>query len=176
MSGERRGAGGGLAVDLVPVAFTSLALLEEGPYEGVYDIGLVLLQPVTGPGNDVKTEMIPDVEAASLGHFLFQEGIPLSPQQQHRRPDVVMAQREGATERKERHEKPSVDHIRPIFSSLASCYLQNLILNPSPYIQSSEQSSLIISHTTSEYLIIPTEYFSLRRHKNFTKLYLSQQH
>ena len=91
---------------LVPVALTSLSLLEEGPYEGVHDVGLVLLQPVTGPGDDVETEMVPDVEAACLGHFLLQEGVPLAPQQQHRRPDVVLAQREGAEgERGERGEK-----------------------------------------------------------------------
>lgn len=76
-------AGGGLAVDLVPVAFTSLSLLEEGPYEGVHNIRLVLLQPMTGPRNNVETEMIPDVEATCLCHFLLQEGIPLTPQQQH---------------------------------------------------------------------------------------------
>lgn len=75
---------------LVPVAFTSLSLLQEGPYEGVHNIGLVLLQPVAGPRNDVEAEMIPDVEAASLGHLLLQERIPLSPQQQHRRPDVTV--------------------------------------------------------------------------------------
>lgn len=91
-------AGGGLAVRgfLVPVAFASLALLEEGPYEGVHNVGLVLLQPVAGPGDDVETEVIPDVDAARLGHLLLQEGVPLAPQQQHRGPDVVVAQGEGA--------------------------------------------------------------------------------
>lgn len=64
-------AGGGLAVGLVPVAFASLSLLEEGPYEGVHNIRLVLLQPVTGARNYVETEMIPDVEAACLSHFLL---------------------------------------------------------------------------------------------------------
>ncbi len=89
-------------MDLVPVAFASLSLLEEGPYEGVHNIRLVLLQPVAGPRNDVETEMIPDVEAACLGHFLLQEGVPFTPQQQHRRPDVILAQGEGAKERKEK--------------------------------------------------------------------------
>lgn len=81
-------------VFLVPVAFASLALLEEGPYEGVHNVGLVLLQPVAGPGDDVETEVIPDVDAARLGHLLLQEGVPLAPQQQHRGPDVVVAQGE----------------------------------------------------------------------------------
>lgn len=94
-----RGEGGGLSVDLVPVAFASLPLLEEGPYEGVHDVRLVLLQPVTGSRDDVETEMIPDIEAACLRHFLLQEGVTLPPQQQHRRPDVVLAQGEGAEER-----------------------------------------------------------------------------
>lgn len=94
------GGGAGLAVGLVPVAFTCLTLLEEGPYEGVDDVGLVLLQPVAGSRDDVETEMIPDVEAAGLGHLLLQEGVPLPPQQQHRRPDVVMAQGQGAVETK----------------------------------------------------------------------------
>lgn len=52
---------GGLAVGLAPVALASLSLLEEGPYEGVDDVRLVLLQPVTGPRDDVETEMVPDV-------------------------------------------------------------------------------------------------------------------
>ena len=78
-------------MDLVPVAFATLALLEKGPYEGVHNVRLVLLQPVTGPRDDVEAEMIPDVEAACLGHLLLQEGIPLAPQQQHRRPDMVVA-------------------------------------------------------------------------------------
>lgn len=86
---------------LVPVAFTSLSLLKEGPYEGVHDIRLVLLQPVTGPRNDVEAEMVPDVEAAGLSHFLLQKRVPLTPQQQHRRPDVVLAQGEGAMDREE---------------------------------------------------------------------------
>lgn len=86
-------------MDLVPVAFASLSLLEEGPYEGVHNIRLVLLQPVAGPGDDVETEVIPDVEAACFGHFLLQEGVPLAPQQQHRRPDVILAQGQGANER-----------------------------------------------------------------------------
>lgn len=81
-------------MDLVPVAFTSLSLLQKGPYEGVDNIRLVLLKPVAGPRNNVETEMIPDVEAAGLSHFLFQERITLSPQQQHRRPDMIVAQRE----------------------------------------------------------------------------------
>lgn len=95
-------AGEYATVDLVPVAFASLSLLEESPYEGVHNVRLVLLQPVAGPGNDVETEMIPDVEAACLGHFLLQEGVPLTPQQQHRRPDVILAQGEGAKKRKKK--------------------------------------------------------------------------
>lgn len=85
-------------MDLVPVAFTSLSFFEEGPNEGVHNVRLVLLQPVAGPRNDVETEMIPDVQAAGLGHFLLQEGVALAPQQQHRRPDVILAQGEGAME------------------------------------------------------------------------------
>lgn len=81
---------------LVPVALTSFSLLEEGPYEGVYNVRLVLLQPVTGPRNDVETEMIPDVKSACLGHLLLQEGVSLTPQQQDWRSDVVLAQRQGA--------------------------------------------------------------------------------
>lgn len=100
--GQGGGGGGGLAVDLVPVAFASLSFLQEGPYEGVHNIRLVLLQPVTGPRYDVETEMIPDVEAACLGHFLLEEGISLPPQQQHRRPDMVLAQGEGAEDTKEK--------------------------------------------------------------------------
>lgn len=88
---------------LVPVAFASLALLEEGPYEGVHNVGLVLLQPVAGPGDDVETEVIPDVDAACLGHLLLQEGVPLAPQQQHRGPDVVVAQGEGAAGGKDKN-------------------------------------------------------------------------
>lgn len=98
MNGGWQG-GGGRAGDLVPVAFMTLSLLEEGPYEGVDNVRLVLLQPVAGPRNDVETEMVPDVEAARLGHFLLQEGVTLSPQQQHWRPDVILAQGEGATVR-----------------------------------------------------------------------------
>lgn len=98
-------AGGGFAMDLVPVAFASLSLLEECPYEGVNNIRLVLLQPVAGPRNDVETEMIPDVKATCLGHFLLQEGVPLTPQQQHGRPDVILAQWEGAKERKVKKKK-----------------------------------------------------------------------
>lgn len=93
--GNRRvGRWGGL----IPVALSSLSLLEECPYEGVHDIRLVLLQPVAGPGNDVETEMVPDVEAARFGHLLLQERIALTPQQQHGRPDVILTQGEGATE------------------------------------------------------------------------------
>lgn len=84
------------SLTLVPVALTSFSLLEEGPYEGVYNVRLVLLQPVTGPGNYVETEMIPDVKAACLGHLLLQEGVSLAPQQQDWRSDVVLAQRQGA--------------------------------------------------------------------------------
>lgn len=80
---------------LVPVALTSFSLLEEGPYKGVDDVRLVLLQPVTGPRNNVETEMIPDVEAASLGHLLFQEGVSFTPQQQDWRSDVILAQGQG---------------------------------------------------------------------------------
>lgn len=96
------------AVGLVPVAFASLSLLEKGPYEGVHNVRLVLLQPVTGSRDDVETEMVPDVEAAGFGHFLLQEGIPLTPQQQHWRPDVVVAQREGAKETEEKKKKDNV--------------------------------------------------------------------
>lgn len=81
---------------LVPVALASLALLQEGPYQGVHNVRLVLLQPVASPRDDVETEVVADVEAARLGHLLLQEGVPLPPQQQHRRPDVVLAQRERA--------------------------------------------------------------------------------
>ena len=87
---------------LVPVAFASLSLFEEGPYEGVHDIGLVLLQPVTGPRYDVESEMVSDVESARLGHLLLQEGVSLAPQQQNWGPDVIMVQREGAKDRKTR--------------------------------------------------------------------------
>lgn len=87
---------GGLEWILVPVALASLSLLEEGPYQGVYNVRLVLLQPVARPGDDIEAEVVADVEAAGLGHLLLQEGIPLPPQQQHRRPDVVLAQRQGA--------------------------------------------------------------------------------
>lgn len=81
---------------LAPMAFPPLSFLEEGPYEGVDNIRLVLLQPVAGPGYDVETEMVPDVESASLRHLLLQESIPLPPQQQHWRPDVIVTKREGA--------------------------------------------------------------------------------
>lgn len=83
-------------VFLVPVALAPLSLLQEGPYQGVYNVRLVLLQPVACPGDDVETEVVADVEAARFGHLLLQEGVPLPPQQQHRRADVVLAQREGA--------------------------------------------------------------------------------
>lgn len=96
------GAGEDPTADLVPVAFASLSLLQEGPYEGVDNVRLVLLQPVAGPRDDVETEMIPDVESACLGHFLLQEGIPLTPQQQHWRPDMILAQGEGAERRKKK--------------------------------------------------------------------------
>lgn len=81
---------------LVPVALTSFSLLEEGPYEGVYNVGLVLLQPMTGSRNNVETEMIPDVETAGLSHLLLQEGVSLTPQQQDWRSDMVLAQGQGA--------------------------------------------------------------------------------
>lgn len=87
--------GGGLSgpgLALAPVAFASLALLEEGPYEGVDDVGLVLLQPVARPRDDVQTEVVADVEATGLGHLLLQEGVPLPPQQQHRGAHVGLAQ------------------------------------------------------------------------------------
>lgn len=100
-------AGEDLTVDLVPVAFASLSLLEEGPYEGVNDVWLVLLQPVAGPRNNVETEMIPDVEATCLCHLLLQEGVPLTPQQQHRRPDKILAQGERAKGRTEERKKKS---------------------------------------------------------------------
>ena len=89
----------GIHEDLVSVRFSPFSLLEESPYEGVYDIRLVLLQPVAGPGNNVETEMVPNVQAASLCHLLLQERIPLSPEQQHRRPDMVVAQGQGAEDR-----------------------------------------------------------------------------
>lgn len=85
---------------LVPVALTSFSLLEEGPYEGVYNVRLVLLQPVAGPRNNVETEMIPDVEAAGLCHLLLQEGVSLAPQQQDWRSNMVLAQRKGAKKTK----------------------------------------------------------------------------
>lgn len=100
--GGRVGTGEAPTADLVPVAFASLSLLQEGPYEGVDNVRLVLLQPVAGPRDDVETEMIPDVEPACLGHFLLQEGIPLTPQQQHWRPDMILAQGEGAERRKKK--------------------------------------------------------------------------
>lgn len=101
--GERDGAWcRGFAVGLVPVAFASLSLLQEGPYEGVDNVGLVLLQPVAGSRNDVETEVVPDVEAARFGHLLLQERIPLPPQQQHRRPDVFLVQGEGADKIREK--------------------------------------------------------------------------
>lgn len=68
-------------VDSVPVAFTSFPLLEEGPHEGVHNIRLVLLQPVASPGDDVEAEVVPDVQATCLRHFLLQKSIPLTPQQ-----------------------------------------------------------------------------------------------
>lgn len=86
----------GEELPLVPVALTSFSLLEEGPYEGVYNVRLVLLQPMTGPRNNVETEMIPDVETAGLSHLLLQEGVSLAPQQQDWRPDMVLAQGQGA--------------------------------------------------------------------------------
>lgn len=89
---------------LVPVALASLSLLEEGPYERVHDVRLVLLQPVTGSRYDVETEMVPDVEAARLRHFLLQKRVTLAPQQQHRRSHVVLAQREGAAETEEKNQ------------------------------------------------------------------------
>lgn len=85
---------------LVPVALASLSLLQEGPYQGVHNVRLVLLQPVASPGDDVETEVVADVEAARLGHFLLQERVPLPPQQQHRRPNVVLAQRERTVGKK----------------------------------------------------------------------------
>lgn len=84
---------------LVPVTFASLSLLQEGPYEGVHDVGLVLLQPVAGPRNDVETEVVPNVQAAGFSHLLLQERVPFPPQQQHWRPDVSVAQGEGARDR-----------------------------------------------------------------------------
>lgn len=89
----------GEELTLVPVALTSFSLLEEGPYEGVYNVRLVLLQPVTGPRNNVETEMIPDVETAGLSHLLLQEGVSLAPQQQDWRSDVVLAQGQGAVKK-----------------------------------------------------------------------------
>lgn len=107
----RRRSGGRVQeeVALVPVTFAPLSLLQEGPYESVHNVGLVLLQPVAGPGDDVETEVVPDVEAAGLRHLLLQEGVPFPPQQQHRRPDVFVAQGEGAGNR--RREKGSENSV-----------------------------------------------------------------
>lgn len=84
----------------VPVHFAALALLEEGPYEGVDDVGLVLLEPVTGPRDDVEAEVVADVDAAGLGHLLLQEGVTLPPQQQHWRPHIVVTERQEADDEK----------------------------------------------------------------------------
>lgn len=113
--GGRVGAGEDPTADLIPVAFASLSLFQEGPYEGVDNVRLVLLQPVAGPRDDVETEVIPDVESACLGHFLLQEGIPLTPQQQHWRPDMILAQGEGAERRKK---KRVVSEKETLFSSI----------------------------------------------------------
>lgn len=56
---------------LVPVALASFSLLQEGPYQRVHNVRLVLLQPVARPRDDVETEVVADVEAARLGHLLF---------------------------------------------------------------------------------------------------------
>lgn len=82
------GGCGGRLSQRVPVVPAALAFLEEGPDERVDDVGLVLLQPVAGPGDDVEAEVTPDVEAALLRHVLLQEGVPLSPEQQNGTPDV----------------------------------------------------------------------------------------
>lgn len=52
--------------------------------------------------------MIPDVEATCLCHLLLQEGVPLTPQQQHRRPDMILAQGERAKGRTEERGKKVV--------------------------------------------------------------------
>lgn len=62
-----------------PVVFAPLPLLKESPYECVDDVGLVLLQPVAGSGDDVEAEVVADVEAAGLGHVLLQERVLLPP-------------------------------------------------------------------------------------------------
>lgn len=89
----------GRGVALGPVTFAPLSFLQECPYEGVHDVGLVLLQPVAGLRNDVETEVIPNVETAGFGHLLLQERVPFPPQQQHWRPNVSVAQGEGARDR-----------------------------------------------------------------------------
>ena len=93
------GGGRGLVIDSVPVVFASLAFLEESPHEGVDDIRLVLLQPEARPRNNVESKVIFDVQTARLGHFLLQEGIPLSPQQQNWSLDIILAEWEGTVER-----------------------------------------------------------------------------
>lgn len=103
-------------MDLVSVSLSPFSLLEESPYEGVYNIGLVLLQPVAGPRDNIETEMIPNVQTASLCHFLLQECIPLSPQQQHWRPDVVVVQGERAVNRDKRGKKKKIRYcVRTFF-------------------------------------------------------------
>lgn len=90
----------GVGLRSVPVHFAALALLKEGPYEGVDDVGLVLLEPVTGPRDDVEAEVVADVDAAGLGHLLLQEGVTLPPQQQHWRLHIIVSERQEADDEK----------------------------------------------------------------------------
>ena len=80
----------------VPVALAALALLDEGPHQGVDDVGLVLLQPVARARDDVQAEVVADVEAAGLCHALLQEGVALAPQEQHRGAHTLLGQGQRA--------------------------------------------------------------------------------
>lgn len=68
----------------VPVVFPSLSLFKERPYKCVDNVRLVLLEPVTCARDDVQAEVVADVEATGLSHVLLKEGVPLTPQEQHR--------------------------------------------------------------------------------------------
>lgn len=76
-----------------------MSLLEKSPHEGVYNLRLVLLQPVTSASDDVETKVVPDVDATRLGHFLLQKSVVLTPQKQHWRSDMFLAQGKEAEER-----------------------------------------------------------------------------
>lgn len=80
--------------DSVPIVFPSLSLFKERPYKCVDDVRLVLLEPVTCSGDDVQAEVVADVEATGLGHVLFEEGISLTPQEQHGRAHLALIERE----------------------------------------------------------------------------------